>query len=85
MKYGKIKIMFKNVLLNVPGIKGAEEEDNQSHNALSIPPLHHPRGACGHCLSCADIGHQTEQTRVTFTIYGQSQKTVRFKSEHTKP
>lgn len=68
------KVMFKMfVLLNVPGIKGAEEEDNQSHNALSIPPLHHPRRACRHGLSCADIRHQAEQTRVTFTIYVWSQ------------
>lgn len=64
----KKKACSKFVLLNVPGIKGAEEEDNQSHNALSIPPLHHPRRACRQGLRCADIRHQAEQTRVTFSI-----------------
>lgn len=30
------------LLLIVPGIEGAEEEDNQAHDALGVPPLHHP-------------------------------------------
>lgn len=56
------------LLLNVPGIEGAEEEDDQANDALGVPPLHHPGAAVSWCLGAADIGHQTQQAGVTLSV-----------------
>lgn len=45
------------VLLNLPGIESAEEEDDQTNNALSIPPLHRSWGAVTRWLSGVDVRH----------------------------
>lgn len=57
------------ILLNVPGIEGAEKEDDQANDALSVPPLHHPRAAVTWCLGAADVGHKTQQAGVTLSIW----------------
>lgn len=57
------------LLLNVPGIEGAEEEDDQANDALGVPPLHHPWAAVSWCLGAADIGHQTQQAGVTLSVW----------------
>lgn len=55
-------------MLNLPGVKSAEEENDQTHDALSIPPLHSSRGAVTGGGGGADVCHQTQQAGVTLPI-----------------
>lgn len=54
------------MVLTIPCIESAEEEDDQTHNALSIPPLHLSWVSGG--LRGADVRHQTQQAGVTIPI-----------------
>lgn len=45
------------MVLNLPGVESAEEEDDQANNALSVPQLHLPLGAVTRWLTGADVGH----------------------------
>lgn len=54
-----------------PGIQCAQEEDDQPHNALGIPPLCLDAGGAGGSDCCRPAADQTQQTRVTLTIYAQ--------------
>lgn len=53
---------------SIPGVEGAEQEDNQSHDALSVPPLRFPWGLSGsgsRWWSGTRMLDQTQQTGVT--------------------
>ena len=60
--------MMALVLLSLPGIESTEEEDDQTNNALSIPPLHLSWGAVTRRFSGADVRHETQQAGVTLAI-----------------
>lgn len=55
-------------VLNLPGVESAEEENNQTNNALSIPPLQLSWGAVTRGFSGADVWHNTQQAGVTLSI-----------------
>lgn len=59
------------MVLNPPGVESAEEEDDQTNNALSIPPLHMSLGAVTRWFSGVDMRHETQQAGVTLSIYTQ--------------
>lgn len=54
---------------NLPGIKSAEEEDDQTHNPLSVPPLHLSRAFLTRLIAGADIWDKAQQTGITPAIY----------------
>lgn len=56
-------------MLNLPGVESTEEEDDQTYDALSVPPLHVISSAVSRGLSGAGVWHQTQQTGVAPTIY----------------
>ena len=52
----------------LPCIQSAEEEDDQSHNALRVPPLNFPRSNSG--AGRGSAGDETQKTWVTLTVCG---------------
>lgn len=53
---------------NLPGIQSAEEEDDQTNDSLSVPPLHPTLGVVTVRRSAADVCHKTQQAGVTLSI-----------------